>query len=301
MSMSKYLVAGDTHFRRSVPEARLDRDDEWIGVQMQALRWFGNLSLEREASRIFTGDIFDSSNEPLSIMDAVAGEILYGTSLSIIPGNHDLRHHTQVRRTSYGMLERVLEQVRSDIDGTEWTLTNLNEPCQGWEELIGGEDMKILIIHTLTWKTEKQRPHPDAGGITADELLDRYPDVKWIFTGDNHQAFHHERDGRHVINPGCFLRHKANEIDYTPTVFLVDLDTEGVEAVSVPDPSGKITDAHRRGKEERDERLQAVIDKVRDGNAVSFSFTDNVTDALRDKKVSPEVRKEVEEIMEVIR
>jgi len=290
--MSKYLVAGDTHFRRSVPEARLDRDDEWIDVQMQALRWFGNLSLEKKAERIFTGDIFDSSNEPLSIMDSVAGEILYGTPLSIIPGNHDLRHHTQVRRTSYGILERVLGQTEQ-----KWEMTEDNEPFLKWIETRD----RCMIIHTLTWETEKQRPHPDAGGITADELLDRYPDVKWIFTGDNHQAFHHERDGRHVINPGCFLRHKANEIDYIPTVFLVDLDTEGVEVVSVPDPSGKITDAHRRGKEERDERLQAVIDKVRDGNAVSFSFTDNVTDALRDKKVSPKVRKEVEEIMEVIR
>lgn len=275
----KYVVTGDWHLRKDRPRCRVD--ENWLETQYRALGFVFDLSNERGVEVIATGDIFHSPREPHEMVELLDDAIqAAGTAVLMIPGNHDLLYHKFSAGTAYGVSRRLpyVEEV-----GEEGVLL----------------ERGVRALHRLVFARAEDRPHPDAGGQTAEELLAEFPDSKWIFTGDNHQRFHHEKDGRHVVNPGCLLRQNAGEIDYRPAVAIVDLDEETVEWVEIPDGEDLVDDEYLAQAEDRDERIASFVERVRSRGEITLSFRENVRAGL--ERIPRGVAEIVEEIMEEIR
>jgi len=284
----KFIVTADWHLRSDLPRCR--RDKNWIETQKKILDWLYKIYKESESTLIYVvGDVFHTSSE-WGVLSLVLAEISKFDNIIIIPGNHDLKYHTQIKNTPF-------EIVQWWNNGKiRWGFTEQNEV-----ELSDINNLiidPVQLIHTLVWKKESDRPHPDAGGIVSDELFKRYPKAKWILTGDNHQSFHIEKEGSHIINPGCLIRQKANEIDYVPCVYLVDTEAEAVKKIPVPDDESIFDDTYLKESNEREEQIAAFVSSLKNNSSISLSFRDNVEDHLKKGNIDQGTKDLIIEIME---
>jgi DNA repair exonuclease SbcCD nuclease subunit len=267
----KLILTADWHLRKDTPLCRLDKN--WIGTQADKIKQIKEIA--GELSIYHAGDLFHRSRVPQEIENMVAD-----ISMGILPGNHDFEHHSNENK------------FKSSL-GVVSNFENIG--------LIESSPREMMFIHTLVFPNEAARPQIKdlVIGTTAEELLEKYPNVKWIFTGDYHRNFHYEKDGRHVINPGCLTRQAADFKDYEPGVYRIDTETEEVEFIKLKIDPDMVTDNHLKKEEERNERILAFVENIKNHRGVSLDFVSNL-----EKKKSgikdPEDIKILDEILEVL-
>ena len=107
-------------------------------------------------------------------------------------------------------------------------------------------------------------------------LLDAAPSARVILTGDYHHGYMVTRqDGRKVITPGCLNIQVADMADYRPRVYILDTDTLDAEPVYLEGHAGDIVTDYLVEQQERDERMEKVLEVVGDGVA-SLDFMGNL-------------------------
>ena len=144
----------------------------------------------------------------------------------------------------------------------------------------------ILLVHTLTVPTYNDILF-GMKAISASQLLDRYPDYKYIFTGDNHTAFIHEEDGRYVVNPGCLNIQTADKMDTIPCVYYVDTVKEKIKRIDLTSFHEYISNGHLIAQHTRDERISSFVETIKKGEKVNLNFDDNLDNAFA--PTSPDV------------
>jgi DNA repair exonuclease SbcCD nuclease subunit len=274
----KLLIAADLHLRADQPRCRLD--DDWRMTQTLALRQMVKYANENEASLCIVGDIFHplSGKVPPWVENMFLRQIAkVKRGTFVLAGNHDLPNHSwsNVHESSFGVVwnsKRV--QALTELG----LASHFGEPFPDDNQ---GANTGLVFIHTLVFASAKELP-PDEKAISAMELLAQFPNAKWIFTGDNHRHFHVEKNGRHVVNPGCLLRQAADFKDYQPGVYLVDLTTEEVIRLSIPDDGEMVTDAYIKTENDRKARIDAFIETVKTGKAITLDFQSNLETAAKD-------------------
>jgi DNA repair exonuclease SbcCD nuclease subunit len=283
----KAIITADWHIRSDRPRCRLDED--WIETQRQIIEFIVKEAEKRNCDLYHVGDFFNTPRQPEELVNMIIDELQReGSTNFIMPGNHDLAYHSysNIDRSSYGVLTRSFPEL-SKIDDFIHR---------------GFMDKTILFIHTLTFPNKKEQIVIKGNpiGTTAEDLLEKYPDYKYIFTGDYHKHFHfhYEKDGRHVINPGCINRQKADMIDYKPGIYYVDTDTDEIEFIELPDKADMVTDEYIKNEKERDERISSFVEKVLKNEKMSFDFISNLKSKLpelsgEDKNILMEVLEEV--------
>jgi len=157
-----------------------------------------------------------------------------------VPGNHDLPHHsyTDIRRTSFWTLVEAGKAV--SLEPGKPVEVQGNNPIRLWgfpcgygaEPLRKTHDLllEIAVIHSYIWTQETCYP-----GAPSEYRLKAYRkslagyDVA-VF-GDNHQTILRQgifTEGKPpvgtIINPGTFLRRKADEINHKPMVGILYSD-----------------------------------------------------------------------------
>jgi hypothetical protein len=136
-------------------------------------------------------------------------------------------------------------------------------------------DAEVVFTHQLIFGTEAARP-PMAKGLTASELLAKYPKAKWIFTGDHHAAWHYKEAGRHVVNPGNLIAHNASMIEVDALCALVDLDAETIKWIKIPDDPAMLTRGHLDAKAAKEDRLSGFLERVKEAGSHSLTFRDKL-------------------------
>lgn len=269
----RLIVTGDWHLRKNKPRCRLD--DNWIETQKKHLRQIAYESSARKCPVLIAGDVF---NTPV-----VAEEIvnlflefcqLMNSDVLFIAGNHDLPEHAmeKVDKSSIGILFNVIALGTTKLVSLDKYRKELSYAHFGQE--IQNPRKEIIVLHRLTYPSLKVIP-PNAIASTPAELLEEFPDYKYIFTGDCHIPFHYEKKGRHVINPGHLNRQKTDELDQ-PCIYFVDTDTEEIECIEIEDDVTLVTDEYIKNEEDREDRIEAFVEKIKTQKKVSLSFEDNV-------------------------
>ncbi len=297
----KALITADLHLRKNRPRCRLDED--WLGTQKKVLKEILDIFNKTKSDELFiVGDIFHSPVQLPEIVNIFLDTFdIYNeecSPISILAGNHDIQYHdyNNVDRSSYGILKRRFHEI-----------SEYNEPSEFKKKIeIRGYDYgkevteqgDVLFLHTLTFPDEKSKPKM-ADGITAEELLNRYPKPKWIFTGDYHKHFHFEKDGRHVINPGCILRQAADFIDYKPVVYFVDTEEEIVKPIFLTDDEEMVTDEYIKKEKERNDRIESFVSTIKGQKNVTLDFTENLESKM--DNISKEIKDILLEILEELR
>lgn len=292
--MSRFICTADWHLRADKPRCRLDED--WLSFQEGIVEWIVDKANEYSCGINIVGDIFDTPNVPASIISMFLRQISKcKEGVQFIAGNHDLPYHSfeNLDNSSIGIIYEAAQHHSKLYHGMA---------CGRWADFDceekGPNINKALFIHRLVFENSKTIP-PNVQAITASELLDEYPDKNWIFTGDNHHAFHYEKKGRHVLNPGCITRQASDFIQYQPSIYFVDTDENIVEAIPIPDTGELVTDAYIQEANAREDRIGAFVEGVKKNGKISLSFTDNIETALlKNKNMSKETITMIHELME---
>lgn len=263
--MSKYIVTADIHLRNDRPVARIDED--WIQSQKEIIDFIVQTANEKEANIVVGGDLFNTSIVPVRIVNLFLSSIRECKyKVYIMGGNHSLLHHQEwlIDDSSVGVLQYV--------DGNIIYLTSQEARTDGRYEHIAEVDDEIAIVHTLCFKTEDDIPF-GSNATHAQALLDKYPNYKYLFLGDNHTSFIYKD---RVFNPGCPIVQNAGMIEYRPSIYFVDTVNEVYEKVYTPDHPENLTSVHIEINNARKARLEDFITAIKKDKKLTLSFEDNL-------------------------
>ena len=289
----KLIVTADWHIRATRPRCRIDED--WMQTQRKALQQLVKIAKEKEAPVFVVGDLFNSNSdttfECIQMVQQTADQL---GELYVLAGNHDLPYHSSenIEKSAIGVLlnSQNIFSIKEHFRRHNVSAANFDEEDDKAAE--------IVFKHVLCFPDVKSLP-PNVDALTAKDLLSEFCFAQWIFTGDYHHNFHYEKNGRHVINPGCLLRQASDFKDYVCGVYYVDTENEIVEFIPIIDNEQFVDDSYILKQEEREERIEKFVDKLKDTKNVSLDFIDNVHKAIAANKLSEEMINMLEELLEV--
>ena len=289
------ILCSDIHFREDTPTC-------WVGdfqeEQWTAVEFISNLQKEHECPVIHGGDLFHHWKPSPWLLSMTIEHL--PNKFHTIYGQHDLPQHNFALRNKSGIyaLEKANVLNATFINGAHYGFEPPTDHGCGIEysEELGlgfghGRNKTILVWHHLTYQ---MKPFPGAEGGMARGILRRYNQYDLIVTGDNHQAFVEEFEGRLLVNPGSLTRQKADQINFKPRVYLWYADTNTVTPVYIPIKDGVISREHIEEKEERNERISAFIEHLQDDYDITVSFEENIE---RFFNANPNIRDNIKDII----
>ena len=284
----RFVLTADWHIRATKPRCRIDED--WVQTQRLALNQIADIANSNDSPVYVVGDLFhshgDTSFEVVQLIQEFANSLNHG--MFILAGNHDLPHHnsSNLHKSAIGILLHC-EKINFIQNNEFVSAGNFDQET---------ENKDIIFKHILCFPDLKSMP-PNVNAVTAEDLLDEYDNAKWIFTGDYHHNFVYENKGRHVVNSGCLIRQVSDMKDYQCGVYVIDTDLNKIDFVQIVDDYDLVDDSHILRQNEKDERIENMVDKLMDIEAVSLDFIQNIENVLLKTDVSDEIRKCVKELI----
>lgn len=283
----RMIITADWHIRNTRPRCRIDED--WIKTQQKALNQIAEICENKNAPLMVVGDIFnsnsDTSFECINMVQKLADFI---GGIYLIAGNHDLPYHSSenIDKSAIGVLLQSENVFKIEDYSDDFSAPNFDEERN---------PMPYMFIHTLTIPSKDKPEFIDCE--TPESLLKKYPTAKWIFTGDYHKNFVYEKDGRYVINSGCLIRQVSDMKDYQCGVYFVDTDKEVIEFIPIIDDEELVNDEYIIRQDEREERIENFVNKLKDVESVSLDFIDNVEKALLVNKIDEKLKHCIKELI----
>ena len=270
-ALRKFILSADWHLVQTCPVARLD--PSWLETQRQAIRFLVSQAVKHSCPLVAVGDLFDHPKVGTEVVNMVLEELnalrVQGQEFYLIAGNHDLEGNlaTNAPKCSVGTLLNIFPRI-PNIPGVQ------SAPHFG-EDI--DPDAPIVFTHQLVFKDESTRP-PMAKGLTASDLLAKYPGAQWIFTGDHHSAWTCTESGRTVVNPGCMIVHNAGDIGHNGKCALIDLDSTDapVTWITIPDDPEMLTRDHLDTKAAKVDRLSGFMERVKEAGGHTLAFKDKL-------------------------
>ena len=270
-TLRKFILSADWHLVQTCPVARLD--PSWLETQRQAIRFLVSQAVKHSCPLVAVGDLFDHPKVGTEVVNMVLEELntlrSQGQEFYLIAGNHDLEGNlaTNAPKCSVGTLLNIFPRI-PNIPGVQ------SAPHFG-EDI--DPDAPIVFTHQLVFKDESTRP-PMAKGLTASDLLAKYPGAQWIFTGDHHSAWTYTESGRTVVNPGCMIVHNAGDIGHNGKCALIDLDSTDapVTWITIPDDPEMLTRDHLDAKAAKADRLSGFMERVKEAGGHTLAFKDKL-------------------------
>lgn len=283
----RMIITADWHIRNTKPRCRIDED--WIKTQQKALNQIAEICENKNAPLMVVGDIFnsnsDTSFECINMVQKLADRI---GGIYILAGNHDLIYHSSenIDKSAIGVLLQSENVFKIEDYSDEFSAPNFDEERNS---------MPYMFIHTLTIPSKDKPDFIECE--TPESLLEKYPTAKWIFTGDYHKNFVYEEDDRYVINPGCLIRQVSDMKNYQCVVYFIDTEKEIIESIPIIDNEGLVNDEYIIRENEREERIESFVNKLKDVESVSLDFIDNVEKALLVNKIDEKLKDCVKELI----
>lgn len=301
----EFIVTADWHLRASRPRCRIDED--WYKTQKKAVNQIKKIACEKNCNVAIVGDIFnsntDTSFQTIQIIQDFAKELAENNlSCYILAGNHDLLYHSSenIEKSAVGILfnSENIYPIKDYFENpgslgyakVSYSASNFDEE--------DNKDAEIVFKHVLCFPDAKSLP-PNVDALTAKDLLSEFPNAKYIFTGDYHKNFHYEKNGRHVVNPGCLLRQASDFKDYQCGCYFVNTDKSLVEFIPIIDKEQFVDDSYILEQDEREQRIEKFVSKLKDTKNISLDFIDNVRNAIISNNLNENIKNTIEELMEV--
>ena len=284
----RFVLTADWHIRATKPRCRIDED--WVQTQRLALNQIADIANSKDFPVYVVGDLFhshgDTSFEVVQLIQEFANSLNHG--MFILAGNHDLQYHnsSNLHKSAIGILLHC-EKINFIQNNEYVSAGNFDQET---------ENKDIIFKHILCFPDLKSMP-PNVNAVTAEDLLDEYDNAKWIFTGDYHHNFVYENKGRHVVNSGCLIRQVSDMKDYQCGVYVIDTDLNEIDFVPIVDDYDLVDDSHILRQNEKDERIENMVDKLMDIEAVSLDFIQNIENVLLNNDIPDEIRKCVKELI----
>lgn len=298
----RFILSADLHLREDRPRCRMDED--WLKTQKNALNQLVHICVKNECDLVLVGDIFHRSSEFRMVVyiQKIAEKLkLHNLSLYYLCGNHDMLYHqsSNIDKSAIGLLKNSNNcfNIKELFEKHNYNSgENINYSVANFDES-DNKYAKIVFKHVLCFPDVKSIP-PNVDALTAKDLLEEFPNAKWIFLGDYHKNFHYEKNGRHVVNSGCLLRQAVDFKDYQCGVYYIDTDKNIVDFNLIIDDEKFIDDSYIIREKEKEERIEAFANKIGEVESISLDYVENVKTAISTSKLSDELKETIEELME---
>lgn len=295
----KMIITADWHLREDRPRCR--KDEDWIKTQKKALEQVADICIKKNSDLFLVGDVFHKFSEfRMVVYIQKLAQKLKKDSLSLyyLCGNHDNLYHSSLNidKSAIGLLKNsencfyikdYFEKL--DCDDSNYSSSNFDEE--------DNYNAQIVFKHTLTIPEEDKNPLIECE--TPESLVKKFPDAKYIFTGDYHKNFCKKIKNTYVINPGCLLRQASDMKDYQCGVYFVDTDKDIQEFIHITDNEELVDDSYILKENERDDRISNFVDKLKDTKNISLDFVSNVEESIRRNNLDENIVSVINELMEV--
>jgi DNA repair exonuclease SbcCD nuclease subunit len=278
------VLCADLHLREDQP---LARTDDYQDTQWNKFRFLLEAARENNIPILCAGDIFNKARVSKEFEKKIVRIIeQHGVTFFAIPGNHDLPYHNlkNLDDSSLGILE-LSENVKLfpvELD-TIYIENYFN--------------FKIGMIHSLIHRDNPIVVEGKTISSKAKTFLKKNPDLDVILSGDNHEHFVEEFEGRLLINPGSMMRMKASQIAHKPCFLLLYSDLS-YETIYYPIKKGVLNREHIDVKEKQEERMNKFIQKITGKENISVSFEDNLYNYIKANKIRKPVEALIQEAIE---
>lgn len=274
----RFIVTADWHIRATRPLCRKDQD--WFDTQRKALAQLESYAQQFNADVMVVGDIFNSNTdtnfECIKMVQDLADRLAENNlGLFVLAGNHDLPYHSSknIGKSAIGVLLGSSNVHKISSYSKDFYALNFDESC-------GDDEKEFVFVHILAFKDKESMPPMITGGTTAEELCDKYPKAKWIFTGDNHHSFFTKVGKTNVVNPGCLIRQNASMKDYDCKVYLIDTDMGVASPLLIRDDVDLVDNSYITERNERNERIGDFVERLKENSEFTFDFVENIKEAL---------------------
>lgn len=259
------ILGADVHLMDSTPVARTD--DFVNSTQWEKLQFIKNLQKKHQCPVFFAGDFFNHWKPSPWLLTKTIEHI--PDECHTVAGNHDLPQHSMKLYENCGLA--TLERAGKI---TVFPFGHWNDRPDKHKLSFTLKKRRIFVWHKTVYKVKEQ--WMDEQASHARKLLKKYPQFDLIVTGDNHQPFVEEFEGRLLVNPGSLFRLTAAQIDHKPRVYLWYADTNTVEPVFIPIDKTVISKEHLEVVQERDKRIDEFVNSLDSDWDGGVSFEDNL-------------------------
>ena len=265
------ILCSDMHFREDTPTC-------WTGnfqlEQWTALQFIKDLQMKFNCPVVHAGDLLHHWKASPWVLSMIMQHI--PDRFFTIAGQHDLPQHSLELIEKSGLNTLVHANKITLLPRVHFGLKPEDfhyEQHTGIEDWLGLSYRKILIWHHMTYITP---PYPGATEGQATGILKKYPQFDLILTGDNHQSFSTEYEGRLLVNPGSMTRQTADQMNFQPRVALWYAESNDIEWINLPTQENAISREHIEVREERNKRLEAFISTLNGEWQSDLSFENNL-------------------------
>jgi hypothetical protein len=291
------IFAGDIHIRATIPECRTDN---FLFAQEKKWKWVIGLAKKHECPIIIAGDLGENAQWPNWLLEWFI-TVSRRVRIIVVPGQHDLPNHRLDlwKKSAIGVLhageaiEVCLEPIIiKDTFGLfpfPFDMPLKNHTSKG--------SPNVAVAHMMVIEDKPLWPGQEAPRGHA--LLKEFNSFDTIVTGDNHNRFVHQDmdDGRLLINCGSFTRHKADQIDHEPHVYLYYAESNHIKEMPIPIEPDVVSRIHIDRKEHRDQRVEAFITHLHDDYEIGLDFEQNLEDFFRRNRTRKEIKQKVWEFV----
>ncbi len=312
------ILTSDWHIRGDSP---ICRTDDYITAQAKKIEFILDLGNQYSCPILIAGDV---GHRPIwgdkllnSILILLKHHLEHGdseciTEIIAVAGQHDLINHKldKIEEGGIGVLSKSLKNFNI-MSGDFYCLgTNRLYPAPYSIAVYIPADIKskslrkfqnsktIILAHQMVIKTQKDKLWPEQQAHSGKWFLKKYPCYDLIISGDNHQSFVVEYEGRLLVNPGSMMRMTANQIDHKPSVYLWYAESNTVERVYLPIEKGVISREHIEESQQRDMRIESFVNRLKDVEELGLSYEKNMEEFLFKNQVKKRIREKIWESME---
>ena len=288
------ILSADWHLRPDIPIGRID---DYFGAMEKKLDFILDLSKQHDCPILVAGDLGNhalNNGWPTWLLEWIINKFK-GHDIMVIPGQHDLPNHqiSQFDKSGMGVLDAagviktigIIQKEGCVPTGSHLPLLinsffiipfpySMEMKYIGWDEEYQKKMPMMAMTHQMVIENKEEWPGQKA--VKGHQLLKQFPEYDLILSGDNHQAFTVEYQGRVLVNPGSMMRNTAAQIDHKPRVYLWYAETNEIEAVYLPIEHGVIDRSHIDNVQERDTRMDAFIQRVKKDIEIQLAYEKNL-------------------------
>ena len=287
------ILSADWHVRSDRPVCRTD---DYMEAQKKKIEFILYLAEKEDCPILIAGDI---GHRP------IWGDRLLNWFIELnecpvvkiytISGQHDLINHRLDKWAEGGLgvltKKSTLAVMENHLFCYDYYIHPFPYSAKIKETTKFRDKLNVAIAHQMVIKTQKDKLWPDQKAYSGKWFLKKYPCYDLIVTGDNHQSFAVEYDGRWLINPGSIMRMTAAQIDHKPSVYLWYAKSNSVERIYLPIEDNVISREHIEEDEKRDDRIESFVSRLKDTHEIGFNFEQNLKEFFNTNRQ----RKRVEE------
>lgn len=272
------ILISDVHLVEREYQTPCRTDSLW-DAQWAKLDFISGLQRKFDCPVLCGGDLFDFWKPSPELISKTIEHL--PKQFYTIYGQHDLPQHNFELRRKSGIYALETAGALSVLPNCHWgQIPSLKDSFKI-------DERTVLVWHKMTYQGKE--PWPGCTDPKAAKLLRQYPQYDLILTGDNHKPFTESFEGRWLVNPGSMLRLNADQKEHTPRVYFWYAEDNSINMKYLPISLNVISQEHLTEKKQRDERIDAFIDRLDDNFETSLSFEDNLEEFRQKNKVRSSV------------